>query len=202
MTHYALLAEMYDIDILCVGVEMSKTTQSQEGRWRDLIRALRTVYRGRMTYAANWGTEFESISIWADLDYIGMNCYYPLSDSKDASDADLAQGIDAALSRLDDVGARFGKPVIITEVGFTSMEAPWVAPYERRRNAPADVEAQARCYELFFQGLTGREHCAGVYWWKWPSFLEYGGPRHTGFTPNGKPAEEVVRRWYGEILSD
>lgn len=202
MTHYALLAEMYAVDVLCVGVELSKTTVSQPRRWQELIRSLRSVYRGRMTYAANWGEEFESIAIWPDLDYIGMNCYYPLSDSPDPSDADLARGIDDALARLDDAGARFGKPVIITEVGFASMEAPWLAPYERRRDAPVDTAAQARCYELFFRGLAGRKHCAGVYWWKWPSFLEYGGPRHPGFTPNGKPAEEVVRRWYGEILRD
>jgi hypothetical protein len=65
-----------------------------------------------------------------------------------------------------------------------------------------DTAAQARCYEAFFRGLEGRRSCAGVYWWKWPSFLEYGGKRDDGFTPNGKPAQDVVARWYGSILSN
>lgn len=202
MRHYALLAEMYEVEILCVGVELSKTTRSQEERWAKLIDRLRTVYRGRLTYAANWGEEFESTPLWRHLDYIGVNCYYPLSDSPNASDEDLMDGVEAVMRKIEAVAECYDKPVIITEVGFASAAAPWVTPYERRRGVAVDADAQARCYELFFRGLVGRPRFAGVYWWKWPSFLEHGGPRHAGFTPNGKPAEDIVRRWYGEILSD
>jgi hypothetical protein len=200
--HYAFMAEMCDVEILCIGVELSRTTRLQPERWRELIRSLRTVYRGMLTYAANWGDEFESTTIWPDLDFIGVNCYYPLSDSQDATDADLQAGVEAAMRKIEEVGECHDKPVVITEVGFTSAAAPWITPYERKRGVPVDVQAQARCYEAFFEGLVGRSRCAGVYWWKWPSFLEYGGPRHAGFTPNRKPAEDIVRRWYGEILGD
>jgi hypothetical protein len=202
MRHYALLAEMYDVDVLCIGVELGLTTRSQPARWADLIARLRTVYRGGLTYAANWGEEFEQISLWPALDYIGVNCYYPLSASETASDAELVDGVDAALSKIDAVAARFARPVIITEVGFTSAPAPWIAPHERRRGGAVDGAAQARCYEVFFRRLVGRPACAGVYWWKWPTFLEYGGPHDAGFTPNGKPAEDVVRRWYGTVLAN
>jgi len=197
MRHYALMAEMLDVDVLCVGTELGGTTRAHPERWTAMIDQIRTVYRGRLTYAANWGDEFENATLWPALDYIGVNCYYPLSDSENASDEDLARGVGAALATIDAVARRCGKPVVITEVGFTSTPAPWVAPYERPRRAGVDLEAQARCYEAFFRGLAGREDIAGVYWWKWPSFLEYGGSRDDGFTPNGKPAEDVVRRWYG-----
>jgi hypothetical protein len=200
--HYALMAEMYDVEILCVGVELSRTSVSQAHRWRELIRRLRTVYRGALTYAANWGEEFETTTLWSELDYIGVNCYYPLSDSQQPTDDELTRGVNAALDRIVAVGDRYDTPVLITEVGFTSAPAPWIAPHERRRGVVVDPDAQARCYEAFFRGLVGRARCAGVYWWKWPSFLEYGGRRHAGFTPNGKPAENVVRRWYVEILTD
>ncbi len=202
MRHYALLAEMYDVDILCIGVELSKTTMAQVEHWRSLIRRLRTVYRGRLTYAANWGEEFENTTIWRDLDFIGVSCYYPLSEAADPTDSELIDGVNEVLSRIDAVAEAYDKPAIITEVGFTSGGTPWVAPYKRQRGVAVDTEAQARCYELFFRGLVGRTRCVGVYWWKWPSYLEYGGLGHSGFTPNGKPAEDIVRRWYGEILSE
>jgi hypothetical protein len=64
-----------------------------------------------------------------------------------------------------------------------------------------DLDAQARCYEAFLGELPGRRRIAGVYWWKWPSYLDDGGHGHAGFTPNGKPAEAVVKRWYLGPLS-
>lgn len=200
MRHYALMAEMVHADILCVGVELSKTTGAQAARWGKLISRLRTIYSGPMTYAANWGEEFESTSVWDYVDFAGVNCYYPLSSSEHPTDTELAAGARRALDRISAVAARCGKPVIITEVGFTSTPAPWIAPYQRPREEPVDTRAQARCYEAFFEALAGRPQLAGVYWWKWPSFPGYGGPAHAGYTPNGKPAEGVVRRWYGGLL--
>ncbi len=110
--------------------------------------------------------------------------------------------MDGALSRIEGVAQRHGKPALITEVGFASTPSPWTAPHERRRGVSVDQAAQARCYETFFRGLVGRSRIVGVYWWKWPSFLEYGGPRHAGFTPNGKEAEEVVRQWYRGVFAE
>ena len=40
----------------------------------------------------------------------------------------------------------------------------------------------------------------GMYWWKWPTDLSLGGASDPGFTPNGKPAEEVIRRGYGSRI--
>lgn len=194
--HYALIAEMYDIDILCIGVEMGKATVGRESRWVDLIDRLRSVYGGRLTYAANWGEEFEQLSFWDHLDYIGVDFYYPLSSKVDATDEDLLVGARAALDIVDEVSERHDVPAIVTEVGYTSSPAPWTRPYERMRATVPDEDAQARCYEAFFRGLQGRERIVGVYWWKWPSFLEFGGPSHTGFSPNRKKAESVVRDWF------
>jgi hypothetical protein len=164
--------------------------------------SVRRLYGGRITYAANWGEEFELVSFWNSLDFIGVNFYYPLSEQRHPSDGDLREGVDRALARVDAVAQRFGRTVIITEVGFTSTPAPWIKPYERDRRAPPNEESQARCYQAFCDGLSHRDAYVGVYWWKWPSFPEYGGSRHTGFTPNGKIAEEVVKRWFAAIPAD
>ena len=194
--HYALLAEMYDIGLLCVGVELSATTVGHEARWREVFKKVRVIYSGKITYAANWGEELEKVRFWDSLDFIGVNFYYPLSDENYPSDDRLREGVERALAKVDAVSRRHGKRVIITEVGFTSSPTPWIEPYRRDRRARADERAQARCYEAFIAGLRDRSEYAGVYWWKWPSFLEYGGPEHSGYTPNGKIAEKIVERWY------
>jgi hypothetical protein len=193
--HYALLAEMYDMDVLCIGVELCKATVGHEDRWREVIARLRDLYSGEMTYAANWGEEFENVAMWADLDFIGINCYYPLSESEAPTYEELRRGAHAIVERIEAVYERYKKPVLFTEIGFTSTPKPWLQPHAPRIRV-VDLDDQAICYEAVFESLHGQDWCQGIYWWKWPSFLENGGKRHTGFTPNRKPAEEVVRKWF------
>ncbi|MFQ5510820.1 MAG: hypothetical protein ACE5EO_03125 [Candidatus Krumholzibacteriia bacterium] len=197
MRHYALLAEMYDIDLLCIGVELAQTTTAREEEWRQLIKRLRGIFSGPMVYAANWGEEFENVAFWDDLDYIGIDCYYPLASRDDASPKDLRDGAERMLERVGHVYDRFRKPVLITEIGFTSTRAPWKKPHQPAWRQTAFPEHQALCYEAVFAALQGKAWCEGIYWWKWPSFLEHGGRGSAGFTPNNKPAEKVVRKWYG-----
>jgi len=200
--HYALLAEMYDIEILCLGVEMGKTTVGHEAAWQRLAGQIRNVYDGKLIYAANWGSEFESVDFWEAFDFIGINCYYPLSEKEDPSDTELREGVDRIVAGIADVADRYHRPVLITEVGFTSTERPWQQPHERRRGGKVDEDAQTRCYEAFFSGIAGTSQIAGTYWWKWPSYMSYGGENHSGFTPSGKRAEDVVRHWYGRVLAE
>jgi hypothetical protein len=197
--HYAVLSEMYGVEMLCVGVEFSAASVGFEKSWTEIFERVRGIYGGALTYAANWGDEIESVSFWGELDYIGVNFYYPLSENERPSDAQLLDGVKTALDRISSVSRRYEKRVIVTEVGFTSSPAPWIKPYERDWHSPVDENAQARCYEAFIKGISGRPEYAGVYWWKWPSYLEYGGSRHSGFTPNGKAAKKIVARWFGGI---
>ena len=198
--HYALMAELYQAEIFCVGVELAQMTVGHEQNWIEMIHRLRSLYSGRMVYAANWGREFESLTFWDHLDYIGVDAYYPLSKDRNPSDDDLRNGFARVLSKLQSAHERYKKPVLVTEIGFTSTPAPWRKPHEHDRRKPASLEDQARCYEISMQGLkAATSWIRGVYWWKWPSDLDNGGRGHTGFTPNDKPAENIVRKWYSEV---
>ena len=196
--HYALLAEMYEMDIFCVGVELSQTTKGHGAAWRELIERVRRIYHGPLVYAANWWQEFEHVTFWDALDYIGLNCYFPLSDKDRATVDELRAGFKSFLPTVESVARQYDRPVLLTEIGFTSGVHPWKQPHERRRRAPVDLQAQAWSYQAAFEALWGQDWLQGIYWWKWPTYLEYGGPDHNGFTPNGKPAEDVVREWYGK----
>jgi hypothetical protein len=199
MVHYALMAEIHHMDMLCVGTEFAKATLAREDDWRKLIRKLRLIYSGPMVYAANWGEEFENLKFWDELDYIGLDCYYPLSKANQPSDAELLAGFRSVLGKVEKVATRNGKPVILTEIGFRSVEAPWKQPHESSRGPALSLQCQERCYRAVVQALGEADFIEGIFWWKWPSTLENGGPADTGFGPNGKPAEQVVETWFRGI---
>jgi hypothetical protein len=195
--HYALMAERNGVEILAIGTELSKMTRGRKESWETLIADVRLVYRGKLVYAANWGEEVEQVEFWPLLDYVGVDFYYPLSASDEPSDEDLRHGFESALDSLRALASRQGKPVLLTEIGYTSTKSPWKSPHAsegERELAPLD---QSRAYRIAFEALADEtDWIRGVYWWKWPTDLERGGPAEGGFTPNGKPAEDVVRGWY------
>jgi hypothetical protein len=159
-----------------------------------------------MVYAANWGQEFENLAFWDALEAIGIDCYYPLSEKENPTDAELMASAEQVVKKIHAISKKFNKPVLLTEIGFCSMPQTWKSPHQNSRGAPVDLEAQRRCYEAITHGLKNSmtkdgEWLAGVYWWKWPTTLEDGGPQDTQFTPNGKPAAEVVARWYKQGAS-
>lgn len=196
IAHYALLAEAYHLEGLCVGVELERATVGHEDRWIRMCRRLRRIYSGQLTYSANWGSEFEKLHFWKAFDLIGLDDYYSLYEGDHPSDEQLLQGARKIVRKIEAVQKRFGKPVILTEVGFTSGRQPWKNPHRENRRADPNPKDQARCYRAVLQSLTGQPWCRGIYWWKWPTYLAYGGPRNNGFTPNAKDAARVLEAWY------
>ncbi|MGH7494897.1 MAG: glycoside hydrolase family 113 [bacterium] len=196
MRHYAMLAEIYGFDSLCLGVELVHATRGNEALWRELIFRLRGLYSGPMVYAANWGEEFERLSLWSNLDAIAINCYYPLSQKENASAAELLAGANDIADKIATVAQKYQKPVLITEIGFCSRPGAWVQPHRDDRSAPVHEECQRRSYEAIYKAFSHRTWLAGIYWWKWPTDLDDGGSEDNQFTPNGKAAAQVVAQWY------
>lgn len=199
IVHYALLAEIHGMDMLCIGTEFAKATLAREQDWRKLIRKLRHLYSGPMVYAANWGEEFENVKFWDELDYMGLDCYYPITKNNKPSDAELLKGFESIMDKVEKYARKYDKPVLLTEIGYRSIEAPWKQPHESDRGPDLSMECQERCYQAVVTALEDEEWIAGILWWKWPSTLENGGPGHQGFTPNGKPAEKVIEAWFREM---
>jgi hypothetical protein len=196
--HYALLAEIHQMDVLCAGVEFAKATLSHEDEWRSLFRELRGLYQGNLTYAANWGPEFEKVGFWDDLDFIGLNCYYPLSKGDDPSREELKSNFDSVKTRITRVYEKYQKPIVFTEIGFRSINAPWKSPHAEGDDSRNEGHQQL-CYEVVFEGIKGEPWCGGILWWKFPSYLGYQGFENDSFTPNHKQAEATVRDWFMKL---
>ncbi len=184
LEHYARLATEIHADVFCIGVELEKMSP-YDADWRRLIARTRELYPGALTYAANFGCEFESITFWDALDYMGLDEYYPLPDDLSTHDV---------LRRVEAVQQKFSRPVLLTEAGFPSVEGANLKPWDDPPAKP-DPDLQARAYEAIFRAFYEKPWFKGMYWWKVETNGS-GGPDDTSHTPWRKPAMEVVRRWY------
>ncbi|MEL6672389.1 MAG: hypothetical protein AAFR61_09355 [Bacteroidota bacterium] len=201
IAHYAMVAEIYQMDMLCAGVEFLKATVKQPEAWRNLIGQLRQLYSGPITYAANWGEEIEKLAFADALDVIGVNCYYPLSKSARAGEAELRKGFAQTLDKIRDLGQKFGKPIAFTEIGFRSIPQPWVQPHaeapDRQSYSGPD---QALCYKIVSEALAAEgDWFVGTVWWKWPTYLAYSSENLQSFTPAGKEAEKILGETYAKL---
>jgi Glycoside Hydrolase Family 113 len=183
--HYARLATQIHADLFCVGGELVKLSADEEA-WRNIIARVRGIYPGPLTYAANFGTEFETLKFWDALDYIGLQDYYPLP---------AGLSTDAEVAKVEAVEEKYGKPVIFTEAGFASAPDANQHPWEDGKAAKPELGLQARCYAAIFRAFYSKPWFEGMYWWKIGT-NGFGGPEDTSLTPWNKPAMEVVKQWY------
>jgi hypothetical protein len=193
--HYAFLAEIHQMDALSLGVEFTKATLGHGNEWRKMIQKTRGLFNGKITYAANWGSEFENIEFWDEVDFIGLNCYYPLSKNDNPSEKEMKAKFEVIKTKIKTVYHTFKKPIVFTEIGFRSIHMPWKNPHAEGDDS-FNEEHQKRCYEIVFEGIENEPWCQGILWWKFPSFLEYRGRENSAFTPNNKMAEETIRKWF------
>lgn len=204
--HYARLAEQEGFDLLCIANELGGMTQ-RAGEWRALIAEIRRVYRGPITYAANWGEEFESVSFWGALDYIGLNHYYPLR-AADASAAgrtveasDLVSGAEKVARVVETISHKYARPVVFTEIGYPSFRGGTAEPWAADRSRDGAMEEQAAAYEACFRVYANKPWLRGMFWWKWNSNGRGGGEQDGSFTPMRKPAAEVLHAWYERLAN-
>jgi hypothetical protein len=196
LIHYALLAEREGFDGLVVGHELAAATAGFPDRWRALIGESRRIYRGTLTYDANWGDEVKTIPFWDALDLIGVSFYEPIAAAPTTDVGKLAAGAGRALANLEAIAKRAHRPVVLLEVGYAANPDAPVHPWQERPG-PVDLETQRACYEAVTRALGPADWVAGVFWWKWFSGgAGAAGARATdaSYSPRGKPAEQELKR--------
>ena len=110
-----------------------------------------------------------------------------------------------------------------------SAREPWLWPGQiDRQQVEVDDALQAKCFEAFFTTCWNEEWLAGAFIWKWfpatwkfTSYEDYRAarqmrldslvalgeiPEHRAqrdiyFTPQSRPAESVIRKYYGKELN-
>ena len=188
----ASIAEQYQVEAFCVGTELRLFVLKRSDYWRDLIAQVRARFSGQLVYAANWD-EYHEIPLWDQLDYIGVNAYFPLSKTPTPQPQELLLGWMWYKDALQHLSEKTGKPILFTEFGYRSIEQATWKHWELGIGNPSE-SVQALGYEVFFQTFWEEPWVAGGLIWEWVP----NPPRgiNTRWTPQGKLAEEVIGEWY------
>ncbi len=201
---FVSLAAEKEVAAFCVGCELAGTI-GEEKRWRSLIAQIRKVYSGQLTYAANWHDEYREIEFWDALDWMGVQAYFPLTDSKEPSEVALREGWIPWRAKLREFSRTQNRPIVFTEVGYRPEVDNAREPWKWSLSGPSEPEAQANAFRALFDVFKGEEWLAGIHVWKW--FAGYSGedrPRrrrgHDSFSPQGLPAEEVIFERFRDLL--
>jgi hypothetical protein len=194
---WAEVAQETAVDVFSAGVELrSWVTTSRAPSFSRVIREVRRVYHGLVTYSANWDDADQTV-VWGDLDLIGINAFYPLAEVPGAQYGALLESARKISGRVHDLAETWQKPVLFTETGYTTRPDPAVKPWvwpDSMKGVTVDEGAQATAYGALTGSFLDDPDFAGFFVWR-----VYADPDDTsqeapwGFSPRGKQAELVVR---------
>ena len=203
MFRYAELAELAGAEMFCIGTELSVLTIQEPDFWRELIQDIRKIYSGKITYGANWYHEYENITFWDELDYIGVQAYFPLTKNESPTTDEIEQGWQKYLPQLQKISNRFQKKILFTELGYRSTvkaaSEPWLW-IEQSCNNPDHYspETQVNSYTAFFNQVWPQEWFGGVHLWQLRDHTPKEDQIDLNFTPRGKPASQIIANKFAE----
>ena len=189
--HYAGIAARGRASVLCVGSELV-STEAMTSRWVSLIRAVRKVFKGELLYSANWD-HYEPVTFWRSIDIVGLTGYYRLAQGHGAGETEMFNSWVRIRDKIVGWARRIKRKVVFTEVGYPSLAGGAVDPWDYTQGTAVDLEEQRRAFKAFTRAWTGVAELGGVVFWDW---YGPGGPNDTRYSPKGKPAEAVIRRWF------
>jgi hypothetical protein len=193
---FADLATALRADMFCAGTELLGTT-SREADWRAVIAGIRSRYAGQVIYAANHDGEETSLTWWDAVDIIGVDAYYAVSAGADPGLDEVKAGWVPHRDTLSRLASRWNRPVVFTEIGYRSIAGSISHPWDWQVGGTVDLDEQAKAYRAVMETFDGLPWFQGLFWWSWGTEPFDGGPCDDNYTPHDKPAEAVVRAWYG-----
>lgn len=196
MLQLAQVASDLEVDLLSIGTELKQSTRQRPAFWRQLIQKIRVIYPGKLVYSANWD-EYQQISFWQDLDYIGVDTYFPISRKATPTVKNTLKKWRSIQKKLAKFSTQQNKQILLTEFGYRNVsysgKRPWL-----HDNGKAIVNnvAQRNLYEAFFQAFWDKNWVAGGFAWQW--FCVPKPKENTSFSMRDKPALSVLKDWYSK----
>ena len=198
---WAESAERTHVDLLSLGVELrSWVTTTRAPSFVQLAGEVRRHFHGPLTYSGNWDDAAETC-IWSAVDVIGINAFFPLTDHDDADAGELRQGGEKVQALVTQLHADTGKPVLFTEMGYTTRpdpaKEPWLWP-EAIQGVTVDQAAQADAYRGLLGPALENPDFGGFFVWRlYADPDDVSQEPELGFSPRGKLAEIPLREAFG-----
>ncbi len=193
--HYAAIAEQQHVAMLCIGTELDSAVAYSPTYWASLIQAVKQVYQGKLTYAANWNT-YSHTSMWATLDYIGVDAYFPLTQAATPTVAELVQAWQPHKAALAQVSKQYSKPILFTEYGYRSIDGCAHQPWQSYNTGSINNTAQDNAYQALYRTFTSTNWYAGGFIWKWHANDNMYTTLNNDYTPQHKPVLQTIKQWH------
>lgn len=180
----ARTAQEVEADMFCLGCEMVGADHRAE-EWRELIRQVRQVYRGPLTYNCDKYQE-DHVTWWDAVDVISSSGYYPMDQ------------LEEHFLRVEKVAEKFGKPFLFMESGCPSREGSEFVPNNWNFGGRQSNAAQERWYKACTEALLRHPKIRGCVWWDWSALWLYPIEKaagNNGYCVYGKPAEKVLQAY-------
>jgi hypothetical protein len=215
---FADMAQSKNVELFSIGCEMNTLEQAANNqRWTNLISNMRSRYSGKLTYSANWGAlagnvgGYSNVPWWNQLDYIGIDAYFPIASTGNNNPtlAQLQTGWQNNATDIQTWRSNSGltnKQVLFTEVGYQSTDTAAQTPYgvdnsNPQNQHPVDLQEQADAYNSLLSVMSTKPWWDGAFWWNWDTNPYAGGPADGNFTPQNKPANNVLASYYGGVAT-
>lgn len=190
---YAIFAQQQGVDAFVIGTELSKA--SGHVKWTRLISQVRRIFKGKLTYAAHNVEGLLAFPHWSELDAASVT-YYP-SLGADQDRLALKQRVDIAVRKLHAAAVQVNRPLWVMEIGIPSAEGAFEKPWEWQDlgHKRVDLGLQRDVLEIWLQRLD-QPWVDGLFLWAWYSDSRAGGRYDTDYTPQNKPAEQIIGRYW------
>lgn len=195
LLEFATLAQTENVEMFCIATEMKRSVKERPAFWHKLIADLKKVYKGKLTYAENWDC-YKDVPFWNQLDFIGIDGYFPLSGEKTPKVEQLINDWSTHKKALAKFAGMQQKPILFTEFGYRSCDFTCEKPWESDFSGPDNETAQANAYEAFFKTVWNEPYFAGAFIWKWFPIQMNDRHHKDTFTPQNKLAEGVLKKGY------
>ena len=187
--------------MFCVGTEFKISVKKRPHFWKQLIEDMRCRYTGKLVYSSNWDN-YDNVSFWEDLDYVGISSYFPLSSAATPTESDLKKEWQSKIKLFRKFYRKAGKQILFTEYGYLSVDGCAGKTWELEKKVhslPINEQAQANAFQSLYSQLWDEEFWAGGFIWKWfPEGMGHEGYVPRDYTPQDKKAERVIAQWFGK----
>jgi hypothetical protein len=182
-------------DALSIGVECKSWSDRFGEYWRDLIADIRTVFPGLLTYSANWD-EAPDVLFWEQLDFIGINAFYPLADEVGAPWEAYLKRARSIREQLHGLSREHAMPLLFVELGYTTRPGAAVEPWkwpDHMEDVQVDEAEQARALAAMIHTFAPEPWFAGLFIWRYYANIDDVSQEAIwGFSPHAKLAESVL----------
>ena len=200
---FAQVANTNNVEIYCIATEFENFIEKRPDFWHKIIKAIKVIYKGKLTYAENWDS-YQKVPFWQEMDYVGVDGYFPLTDEKSPSLQTIKKGWVKHRTELEKFSRKTQKPILFTEIGYQSTDYTTQKPWESYSKHPDNETLQADAYRAFFENVWTEKWLAGCFIWKW--FPDMKRENETAkkykfrdkYTPQGKVGEMVLKDYFGK----